>query len=159
MWIVDQYDRRIVTEQQRKNAEFALRKMWPAVPEKNVISRLCTWRGRRKNGDPGSFTCLDQLPPELVDVVDCKTVACFGGWVAVNPYFNEQGVQPDYKGAPIIIADKEYFDTIVDVDLVCSVLFGVPYLFIPRKESEKGSDHKVVSNRLRTLIKNSVVVK
>lgn len=30
----------------------------------------------------------------------CGATACFGGWVAVHPHFQKQGVRPDDLGAP-----------------------------------------------------------
>lgn len=125
-----------VTQQQRDNALEALNVMWPSVPSKNVVRGLQTWREDDEGAAP-----------------DCGTVACFGGWCAWWPTFRRQGVRTNSYGAP---THRRLLD-------VSEFLFGDGDLFNVRSFHRadwifNGTDHALVSNRLRWLIKNSTVV-
>lgn len=127
-----------VTAQQRANALDALNNMWPSVPPENVMSNLGWWR----NGSP------TRAPT-------CNTIACFGGWCAWWPAFRAQGVRVSRNGKPFMR----------NKPLACEVsqeLFGCGTLFFSRRaldEPFNGTDHQVVTQRLRQLIRNSIVVK
>lgn len=130
-----------VTAQQRANALECLNVMWPSVPPENVMPGLDDWREE-----------YGAAP------VSCGTVACFGGWCAIWPGFRAQGIEPDpWSGAP---QRKERGGCPSGVS---EYLFGHSDLFSPRHacifdKIEEGTDHEVVTKRLRALIKNSVVV-
>lgn len=127
-----------VTKQQRANAVEALKVMWPSVPAKNVYPALDLWR--RDEGD---------------GPVNCGTVACFGGWCAVWPSFQRQGVQPGKWGAPTSKSKRARATTIA------KRLFGTPKIFYARgadSREDVGTDHEVVTDRLKNLIRNSEVV-
>jgi hypothetical protein len=129
-----------VTAQQRANAVEALEVMWPSVPPENVIRHLNHWREDAKGTPP-----------------TCGTVACFGGWCAWWPSFMNQGVKAASGGAPISpsqAAGQRHAE---------QFLFGDPEMFDPRgchpaDQRFKGSDHDLVTNRLKWLIESSEVV-
>lgn len=129
-----------VTQQQRDNALEALNVMWPSIPEENVFRRLDDWRGYDDGGAP-----------------TCGTIACFGGWSECYPPFREQ------LGLPLEPSDDWWngWQT--------AELYG-PYLMEPRINSLfnvrgghiadagfEGSDHALVTNRLKWLIDNTEV--
>ncbi len=126
-----------VTQQQRDNALQALNVMWPSVPPENVTLGLGEWR---------HWSSREHKP-------HCNTIACFGGWCALWPPFQQQGVKVTYGGSPTFnlehggpawqVADK---------------LFGTADMFCVRKLNEIGTDHEVVAKRLHKLIANSRVV-
>lgn len=96
---------------------------------------------------------------------DCGTVACFGGWCAWWPSFQQQGVTanplrqsraPWCMGEPVTGWCGEFG--------VARYLFGDDRLFhwrdahsADRTFSPYGSDHELVTHRLRWLLENSVV--
>lgn len=119
-----------VTAQQRANALECLNVMWPSVPPENVYPRLGFWR----KGD-------------ATRPATCGTVACFGGWCALWPPFKAQGIAASSLGMPIVYGGAP------------AALFGADdSIFFVRRPQEHGTDHEVVTKRLRALIKNSVVV-
>ena len=73
---------------------------WREVPAANVVERLEVWRA--------DWESRDSVLP-----VSCGTVACFGGWVAVMPYFMSLGVYPNNDGEPTI--SKPYMETVTEV--------------------------------------------
>lgn len=125
-----------VTAQQRANALEALNVMWPSVPPKNVSPRL------------RNFTENEN------DETNCGTVACFGGWCARWPNFIAQGGAGTSCGYPVLNDGAGY------VNAMAIKLFGVSAwpLFDAREGHEDGTDHQIVSKRLRKLIRESVVV-
>jgi hypothetical protein len=120
-----------VTKRQRENALEALNVMWPSVPAKNVVLGLKWWRVGRGTEKP-----------------TCKTICCFDGWCAWWPNFKKQGVYASSSGYP---GTSDF-------------LFGVYGLSWGRGnwgETDtgfKGTDHELVTHRLKWLIKNSEVV-
>lgn len=70
----------------------------------------------------------------------CGSAACFGGWVAVHPHFQRQGVFPGDGGAP---ATRDPWD---NSHSIARRLFGVPGMFDIMVES--GSAYKEVKHRL-----------
>lgn len=132
-----------VTQQQRDNALFARDVMWPSIPDENIIAKLSTWRRRRNNGDPNDYGFV--VPRK----VDCKTVACFGGWIAANPYFKAQGVRADSEGAPVMGGRAS----------VAQALFGDSALgLFATNTTGTRSDRDEVTRRLTALINSTVVV-
>lgn len=126
-----------VTRKQRDNALYARDVMWPSIKPENVSRRLMEWR--------------------------CGAAACFGGWVAMYPFFKAQGIFPSCEGAPLLAAksdrvDGQYF------------LFGIDTIFGPRngimdglvfgdkRVKEDITDHQLVTRRLDWLIEKSIVV-
>lgn len=144
-------DKTVVTKQQRKNAVFVRDVMWPSIPKKNVIHDLESWRGRRNNGDTSDYREDNKSLRKL----DCKTVACLGGWVAVSPYFKKQGVEPNFMGVPII-KDKSGEERFIAHEAAWQ-LFGDHDLFDSRKDHEKGSDWKIAMKRIKKLIRETRV--
>lgn len=152
-----------VTAQQRANAIEALTVMWPSVPPENVVGNLCAFRyGLDRFGNAVHFKSK----------VDCKALACFGGWVVCWPAFMAQGAYADDVGYPHLRGDK-----INDGAYgVARHLFGLAELFHPRssmwkvieefgpntvwgfEQDTSVSDHEVVKRRLKWLIKNSEVI-
>lgn len=124
------------TEQQIKNLEEALYVMWPSVPEANVAVALKYWQEK-----PWTEHCTADTK------ATCGTIACFGGWVALYPYFQAQGVFPNpVNGAPMMppLAGSE----------VAEFLFGDADLFRTRGAHRAdsgffGTDHELVTNRLK----------
>jgi hypothetical protein len=126
----------IVTQQQRINLLEALNVMWPSVPQENVSYNLAAWR--KDKGDHAGTARTLKIPPT------CGTVACFGGWCAWWPAFREQGVSADSDGVPNVSSEE---------------LFGAPDLFTPHGNHPAdigfdGSDHELVSNRLRYVLRH-----
>lgn len=136
-----------VSQLQRFNAEFVRDSMWPSVPPKRVICKLARFRGRLNNGNPDDYTS----DPVKIKEIDCKTIACFGGWVALNPYFQSLGVRSDQYGAP-------YMQDILHAAQVSGELFGDYNLFNRRSYEERGSDHTVVMKRIKKLIDETYVI-
>lgn len=141
---VDLIEKIFVTPQQRANALFARDVMWPSVPPANVVPKLAGWRYARSKA------------------VSCQTRACFGGWVAVHPFFREQGVYAGESGEPLMYG-------VVAPSRVAERLFGDWRLFSIRRggfldsfydqepEPEGISDHEIVARRLEHLLANSIV--
>jgi len=134
-----------VTAQQRANALDALNNMWPSVPAKNVVRGLKVWRGGREK--------------DKATQPSCGSVACFGGWCAWWPNFKAQGLQVDDRGMPYVPGAERS---------AAVVLFGHFGLFYARgngyqrEEMDRGfvrgTDHQLVTHRLKWLIENSEVV-
>lgn len=125
-----------VTQQQRDNALDALHNMWPSVPAKNVARELGAWRVGPAHEAP-----------------DCGSVACFGGWCSWWPAFVAQGVVRSPMGCARML----------DGSFAARSLFGDQDLFNCRDGHNadagfKGSDHKLVTHRLKWLITNSEVI-
>ena len=123
-----------ITAQQRANQLEALNVMWPSVPAKNVYSNLTRWREQNYS----------------IKKVDCDTLACFGGWCSLYPKFIAQGIYADDYGIPCM-GDASGTE-------VAGNFFGDGALFLPRSVYELGTDHQVVTTRLKKLIRYSVVV-
>lgn len=154
------FNRFAVSPLQRFNAEFVRDSMWPSVPPKRVVHRLQYFRAHLNNGDPSDYT----TDPEKIKEVDCKTIACFGGWVAVNPYFRSLGVYPDKEGTPCMALAplrRRVGGTGVPVSAgrVSEELFGDYNLFNSRDSyyERSGSDHAVVMRRIKKLIAGTYV--
>lgn len=129
-----------VTQQQRDNALEALNVMWPSVPPENVFPDLEFWRETYGYAKPS-----------------CKTIACFGGWCAWWPAFRRQGVRAASCGAPTDRTGRASANEIGDQLFGDKAVFNVAG---PHKADKgfKGTDHELVTNRLRWLIENSTVV-
>jgi len=132
------------TTRQRANTIEALEVMWPSVPPENVCEGLKWWR----KGKP------TRRPPT------CETVACFGGWCAWWPAFKAQGVQANEFGAPCITNAR---DVCYQASAVFIKLFGDYDICAPVGNFEcemdfKGTDHELVTHRLKRLLENSEVV-
>lgn len=80
-----------------------------------------------------------------LDLWQCGTYACFGGYVTSWPEFRAKGVTAHGSGMPMMFG-KDGFD-------VAQILFGTGSLFYARGEGEEGSDHEVVVERLEAQIK------
>lgn len=134
-----------VTPQQRANALEALNVFWPSVKPEQVADRLRFWR----EDEDEQVDYLDQPP-------GCGTVACFGGWLEWHTPFRAQlGLAPD-KGE----ADFEdlcgLFGTSGSSEWLN--IFAERGRLFPADEGFDGTDHELVSHRLRWLIENSEVV-
>ncbi|QFZ84557.1 hypothetical protein GFK26_18180 [Variovorax paradoxus] len=128
-----------VTPQQRANALEALNVMWPSVPPENVFPALRDWRGAGEE-----FA----VPPS------CGTLACFGGWAEWWPEFRRQaGLAPD-TGTMTWGDVVELFGPPrhSQMDILPAMRGGHP-----ADEGFTGTDHELVSNRLRWIIQNSEV--
>lgn len=130
-----------ITRQQHENLLDALLNMWPSVPPENVYPSLNDWRDT-------SDTCGNKKP-------SCQTVACFGGWCAWWPAFRRQGVRAMDCGAPVTPDGRT-------ADGVSRLLFGCGDLFCCRgiHSSDggfRGTDHELVTNRLKFVLRNCEV--
>jgi hypothetical protein len=118
------------TPQQIQNLKDAL-VWWKTVPEKSVD--LSSWVD-------------DGTPPYT-----CNTIACFGGWCAVQPKLVAQGVYPDDEGCPR--TDDECWPS-----AVAKTLFGDSRIFAMRcghlADPCKGSDHTAVTARIKAALKD-----
>lgn len=125
------------TPQQIQNLRDAL-VWWPTVPEANVD--LSSWR----DSDTPPYTC--------------NTIACFGGWCAVQPLLVAQGVTPQsWSGAPVMQDDDGYGG--LGPSGVAIELFGDREMFYARgshrHDKRKGSDHAAVTRRIKLALKES----
>jgi len=136
----------LVTKKQRANLLDAIIRMWPSVPEANVVHYLSTWRGKEP----------------AMQVPTCGTTACFGGWCEWWPPFRKQiGLRAPKSGEKLVYGNQAGWHDITR-------LFGpmtednVDRLLAPRgcHPSDlgfSGTDHALVANRLQWLFHNSVV--
>jgi hypothetical protein len=132
-----------VTAQQRTNAIEARDVMWPSVPPENVYENLLHFG----NG-------FGDVMPEKVD---CKTVACFGGWCAIWPEFARQGMVV-VRGIPCF---GGHFGVDAAIGLFGAGIFAVRGRFQHDDRFQLGgwiTDHELVTRRLNWLIENSEVV-
>lgn len=119
----------VQTAQQRANTLEALNVMWPSIRPVEVTKKLEGWR--------------------------CGSTACFGGWCAVWPKFQAQGLSPGAEGIPML-------DGAINVD-ADDVLFGDRNLFNSRdchpadEDCDDETDHELVTHRLQWLLENSEV--
>lgn len=71
----------------------------------------------------------------------CGSAACFGGWVAQDPYFQAMGIKPDLIGAPTRGGEG--------TGRISENLFGDFWMFDPRQEEERdGTDKQIILRRL-----------
>lgn len=136
-----------VTRKQRENLLDAMNVMWPSVPEANVYPKLDYWRRIVALSD--KYQAPDSEPT-------CNTVACFGGWCTWWPAFQEQGIKVSPNGAPQTQEGDNFL-------LVSRLLFGHDRMFHPRGDHPAdgpfmGTDHQLVTRRLRWLLRNSEVI-
>lgn len=126
------------TQQQRDNTLDALNVMWPSIPPEEVSPGLESW----------------YLASEVED--GCGSLACFGGWCALWPNFQKQGVVAGLGGRPTSNRTNHFFMS------VPYMLFGNHGLFISRggfisDGGFVGTDHELITNRLTWLLENSTV--
>lgn len=115
------HDRRRI-EKQAVNLMVA-QAMMQDIPGRHVYPRLFNWsRGN-------------------VEKQTCGSAACFGGYVAIHPYFKKQGVSKDADGAPKMRGIPWAAD-------VAARLFGDETLFEYQKPWEEGPAKKVVLRRI-----------
>lgn len=135
-----------VTPLQRANALHALNDFWPTIKPEQVSGRLNYWRTERDcEGEP-EFVDFDAPPT-------CGTVACFGGWVEWHaPFRRQMGLNPD-KGEADIEALHGLFGT--DSDSHTLNIFAERNWGFDGDIGFEGSDHELVSHRLRWLIDHS----
>jgi hypothetical protein len=134
----------VVTAQQRANALEALNVFWPSIKPAQVAHHLRFWREDEDEQD----NYLDQPP-------GCGTVACFGGWLEWHtPFRSQLGLASD-KGEVEFEELLSLFGTTGNAggfNIFAERNFGFPADF-----DFTGTDHELVSNRLRWLIENSEV--
>ena len=113
--------------------------MWLAIPADKVSWKLSTWRS--EDG------CKDSA--------GCGTTACFGGWCAIHPAFQAQGIYALPFGKPAMIENNAHLSG----GEISDKLFGDSALFVARGEHQedakahaKDSDWQIVMNRLNSLI-------
>lgn len=124
-------------EKQIKNLLVA-QAMMQDIPARHVTKQLSDWR----KGDA-----------EDVQELKCGTAACFGGWVALHPYFQKQGIRAEmWSGSPY--SYRTPFSGAFD----CSeMLFGEPFMFNSREDFEGSpadSDKTIVLQRIKNALKN-----
>lgn len=137
------------------------------IPDEKWIPGLDSWAALCD--DPSIFLkkierydreeagCEHDDVPEKVLLNQCGTAACFGGWVAVHPYFKRQGVNRSNDGAPFygwrtaageIDFDKEW----ASASAVARDLFGDEDIFDSMGGDYAHSPKKVVKGRLKTAL-------
>lgn len=143
-----------VTPQQRANALEALNVMWPSIRPEQVSHRLYTWREQ-----PGADGTLSSDDVDLNKPPTCGSVACFGGWLEWWPPFRQQlNANPDSGELEI-----DHLN-----DLLGAAGTGMfsernrPlgdrfWAGCPADVDFEGTDHELVTNRLKWLIENSEV--
>ena len=143
-----------VTAQQRANALEALNVFWPTIKPEQVFDRLLRWRsdeGPEGEGCDGVDAEFDRPPV-------CGTVACFGGWLEwYAPFRAQLGLAPD-KGEVDIDTLHSLFGTTYSRDSDKLNIFAVLNDGFAADIGFEGTDHELVSHRLRWLIENSEVV-
>lgn len=126
------------TAQQTKNLSDWLNIYWPAIPAEKVAQGLNSWSN---------------------DYGDCGTVCCLGGWVALNPEAQDQGVFARSCGSPGMIV-KGMGGTLNSWE-TAQEFFGMEDIFDPRSYNSNHIDvllsrdafeHEVVTNRLRWVL-------
>lgn len=137
---------------------------WATVPSENVNEGLDIWRSflwKYTKGYP----------------MDCKSIACAGGWLPAMDHFRNLGVYSTDSGAPVMgfkdleklpvpqltfleISNSRWGRGEVEPFDLSHVLFGSNSLFIPRWEPlSEGSDKKVVEYRFRRQLKELQIKK
>lgn len=125
-------------EQQLLNVLLA-RAVLDEIPKRKLAKGLMDWRKRK--GEYGGNVSDDEL------LHGCGSAACFGGWVAVTPAFQERGVKPGYAGNPEIGPVQDHY-------AVGQVLFDFQTMFSPNYSG--GSDRKVIKRRLEAAFEQLV---
>jgi len=111
-----------------KNTQAAL-DFWATVPAETVIKDLCDFRTK-------SF---------LTERPSCDSPACFGGWLPYAKHFAALGVIARSTGSPTFSTASGALTS----GEVSSALFGHYYMFSPREHGLCGTDHEVITARLR----------
>lgn len=134
-------DRPRFTSRQIANIKEAI-EMWQTVPPENVYLGLVGWMDR-----------ITRLGPT------CKTLACFGGWCAYWPAFQQQGVVPVFGRPTMPSPDGHWVRGAVET---AEHLFGDRQLFNSRGHHPTDldhratmTDHEIVMCRLRALLKQA----
>jgi len=99
---------------------------WVTVAPETVIKRLHYFRLGGRRGEAPS----------------CGSPACFGGHLPYAPYFARLGVKTSLIGGPRL-------NGVFGRD-ISEYLFGSQFMFSCRSVSERGTDHAVVTKRLKT---------
>ena len=143
-----------VTPLQRANALEALNNWWPTVNPAKVAERLNFWRA-----DPNAAGEIGRHDvPDLDQPPRCGTVACFGGWLEWHVPFRQQaGLDPD-KGEADLEDMFNFFGVTRNTKIFSERRCGCKADVDAAGEPFTGTDHELVSNRLRWLIENSEVV-
>lgn len=113
------------------------RAMLDDIPDSKLIRGLCTWNNSEMMQDPNH----------------CGAAACFGGWVALHPYFREaygirasRGTDDTFHGQP-----RTRYTT--DTNRISERLFGIADAFFPNHQhtlsGKKRSDRAVIKQRLK----------
>ncbi len=103
----------MTTEQQILNLLVA-RAMFDDIPDEWIVSDLHAWT--------------------------CGTAACFGGWVAVHPYFKAQGARANSYGAPQITGAYRTIE---------GALFGGDHTLFDSNDGPR-SDREEIYHRIET---------
>lgn len=97
------------------------------VPRRRFVESLGDWREPLEEGDKDQ--CGDP---------SCGSAFCIGGWVAVMPYFRNQGVRPDPDtGAPTLPGTRLCGYGFSYSGGVSHKLFGVYNMFDPTNETNE----------------------
>ena len=146
-----------VSKRQRANAIEA-KAMWLTIPEDRVVPGLDKWQRKTYKKDQNG-------------IKQCKTLACFGGWCAVHPAFEAQGIRLSSSGIGPVYDGPETFKDGIQIFDVDQILFGMEYMFVARgihdaeyfaelqdsEAYEARSDWQIVMDRIDWLIENTVV--
>lgn len=127
------------------------------LPTAALYPRLADWG----NNELRTACRLDTpIEPKRDANHECGAVGCFGGWVAVTPYFKKQGVTCDEGGAPSMKAgpgDEYNYSGKLYGDGVSKKLFGDPGLFDSQRITEHGlSAREVINKRIKNALRKLI---
>lgn len=114
--------------------------MMEDLPNSALVAGLFCWRANKRKD-------FDQYDEEIDDkqlLHRCGSAACFGGWVAVHPYFRKLGVRPGKSGEPAM-EGMLVWDVAHD-------LFGDSNMFDANCGGGNGNDRAVVLQRIKNAL-------
>lgn len=129
--------RKTTTEEKLKNILIA-RAMLDDLPNNAIVDGLCDWN---------TGVAVGESPNH------CGAAACFGGWVALHPYFREQYGIRSARGDGMANYGQPRTRHEIDTDKISMELFGVSDAFYSnetRWSSTRLSDRQLIKKRLRT---------
>lgn len=123
------------------------------LPDASLMPGLRDWAN-----DELRYSCdAGKSPEPKRNGMDCGAVGCFGGWVAVTPYFKKLGVECDSDGSPTMKPgpnDYQYsYGGRLYADGVSNKIFGQPGLFDSQRGTEYGkTPRQAINERIRNAL-------
>lgn len=119
--------------------------MMEDLPNSALVAGLYCWRAEKRSG----FEQYDEDIDDEQLLHRCGSAACFGGWVAVHPYFRKLGVRPGKQGEPKM-EGRLVWDVARD-------LFGDSNMFDANCEGGNWNDRAVVLRRIKDALDDRLV--